>query len=588
MAIQPFRKGDDVYVFYRMDKRAVQGRRYMAVLDPRHGVYRPRAGLAEGWVPARVVADQDPSKNGGQVRIEYRWPHFYDCRGHLTDSSSEWTEMYKPSEVKRISEWPGAQSGLFLNPPGSRPELSILTFRWGGLNEIVAPDQWGETGSSVSETFLESFLDSAVVPRLTGSFEVWTVYVEDHSDLSKLADMAHLVFGANHPCRRAVRTCSMFFLYPTGFEENCVPTMETGEDHGAALVCQKALFKLMQAVERSGIPTRFPHCSGLYESLTSKRWTHQLALVPHLRVPATIAVPRMIVERNVSEASDRAFKTLNDVRRQQAILRGDTPPKQDLEKGVSKLGFSWEALDVKFWIGKPGLEDSLSQLCYAIEISQEMTGQPHDCESIIVQEYIQHDLELRVYVVDNKPEGLIYTKFCRIKENNEFGDFKQKFSRSEAAKDWFGGDQAALEDGEKKCIEVTKHWLNWVECQTCEPPPAIRFDYFLARTGQPGKAQVWTLEICELGFSMLGEKKLPQKVFSSMLRTMLSDNAVSIDGMSKGEDGKSSPPSTGKESEAQKRRRRKKANGGHTGEKDEEASSPASPQAAAPAEGGGS
>ena len=23
---------------------------------------------------------------------------------------------------------------------------AILTFRWGGLNEIVAPAQWGETG----------------------------------------------------------------------------------------------------------------------------------------------------------------------------------------------------------------------------------------------------------------------------------------------------------------------------------------------------------------------------------------------------------------------------------------------------------
>ena len=32
----------------------------------------------------------------------------------------------------------------------------------------------------------------------------------------------------------------MYHLYPTGFEEHCVPTSETGGDGGAALVDQKA------------------------------------------------------------------------------------------------------------------------------------------------------------------------------------------------------------------------------------------------------------------------------------------------------------------------------------------------------------
>ena len=45
----------------------------------------------------------------------------------------------------------------------------------------------------------------------------------------------------------------------------------------------------------------------------------------------------------------------------------------------------------------------------------------------------------------------------------------------------------------------------------------------MGRTSQPGKAVVRTLEICELGFSMLGKKGLPKKVFSALMRACLED-----------------------------------------------------------------
>jgi len=315
----------------------------------------------------------------------------------------------------------------------------------------------------------------------------------------------------------------MYFLYPTAFEEGCVPTMETGGDNGAALVHQKSLFRMIQAVERAGVPTRFPHCSGLYEQLTSKRWTCQLSLTPHLRVPPTVAVPRMLTEQSCVGAAVEALAALRLVKGQQALLRGEGAGAEPaaVERGVAKLGFSWEALDVKFWEGQAGLQDALSQLTQAIEISKEVTAQPHDCEFVIVQEYVPHDLELRLYVVDGSVEASIYTKFCSIKENLEFGDFQQSFDRAETARRWMGGDLAALEDGERRCRELTGHWLAWVRAQTCEVPPGIRFDYFVKRGSQPGTATVWTLEICELGFSMLGHAGLPAKVFAAMLRSCL-------------------------------------------------------------------
>jgi hypothetical protein len=318
----------------------------------------------------------------------------------------------------------------------------------------------------------------------------------------------------------------MYFLYPTAFEESCVPTEQTGGDKGAGLVNQKSLFLMMRSMERAGVPTKFPHCSGLYHQLASKSWTYVLALTPHLRVPPTIAVPRALIEAEdgCARAAALAMESLREAKRQQAKLRGDAAAdiNADIEKGVLKLGFSWEALDVKFFQGQDGLEQSLYELTQTIEISDELTAQPHDCESLILQEYVPHDFELRIYTVEGKVEGSIFTKFCTIKANREFGDFKQVFDKDKAAKEWMGGDSAACDDAESQCLELTAHWLAWLRTQTCEVPPAIRFDYFCGRSSsQPGKAVVWTLEICELGFSMLAHKELPQKVFDAMLRSCM-------------------------------------------------------------------
>merc|ERR1711976_1100432 len=90
-----------------------------------------------------------------------------------------------------------------------------------------------------------------------------------------------------------------------------------------------------------------------------------------------------------------------------------------------------------------------------------------------------------------------------------------------AARLWMGGDIDALKDGEARCKTAAEHWLTWLEAQTCEVIPAIRFDFFVGRSAVPGKADVWTLEICELGFSMLAHEELPGKVFAAMLRSCL-------------------------------------------------------------------
>lgn len=513
-----FRKGDQVYVFYRVSKSCREDRKYLAMMDQRHGVYRPRTGMSDGWVPAVVVAEA--ATPNSDVQIAYQWPHFFTQRGHMADRDPSWTELYAVSDVMLCEAATGPSRPLHM--PGSQPELGILTFRWGGSNEVSPPAQWGKTGSSVSDLFINSFLDMAVMPEMGNNFEVWTVYVEDKGDINRLADTAHLIFGPNHPVRRARHVCAMFHLYPTGFEENCIPNRETGDDGGAALVDQSSLFRLIRAVERAGIPSRFPHCSGFYEVLASKRWTYMMALSPELRVPPTVAVPRMLIEQDLDMAADFGLSALNAVKCQQAAMRQEPAPSKDsITKGVAKLGFSWEALDVKFWEKEEGLRRALDQLTQTIEISSEVTGQPHDLESVIVQEYVKHDLEMRLYVIEGKVENIIYTKFCKIKDNLEFGDFHELFSHEVAANQWMGGDSAALANGEQQCRKCIAHWMHWVWAQTSEVPPGIRFDFFIARGAKEGEASIWTLEICELGFSMLGEDRLPMKVFSAMLRSML-------------------------------------------------------------------
>jgi hypothetical protein len=123
--------------------------------------------------------------------------------------------------------------------------------------------------------------------------------------------------------------------------------------------------------------------------------------------------------------------------------------------------------------------------------------------------------------VDGVVQGKIYTKFCKIKPNNEFGDFQQHFDPEPVAREWLAGDRATLDDGERQCRECIEHWMVWVQAQICDKPPAIRFDFFIGRTSTKGKAVIWTLEICELGFSMLGEPDLPKKVFDAMLHHCL-------------------------------------------------------------------
>lgn len=190
------------------------------------------------------------------------------------------------------------------------------------------------------------------------------------------------------------------------------------------------------------------------------------------------------------------------------------------DEGVAKLGFSWEALDVKHFKGKDALAKAFKVTNEAEYIDGNLCGQAHRASHIILQEYVTHDLELRAYVVEGVVEEMHYTRFERIDDAQCFKDFKEE-SRDGCLRDWFRGDEKALSHAEEQCQELVPIWMAWLRAQTCETPPAVRFDFFVRRQPKGGSCQVWTAEICEVGFSMFESKALPSKVFKALARALL-------------------------------------------------------------------
>ena len=94
--------------------------------------------------------------------------------------------------------------------------------------------------------------------------------------------------------------------------------------------------------------------------------------------------------------------------------------------------------------------------------------------------------------------------------------------RAEATAAWMAGDDAAMAAAESKAAKLVGSWLGWLAAQSVEALPALRIDVLIKRVG-PGAAEVFTLELTELGFSMLGVDTLPPLVFGALLSSCFED-----------------------------------------------------------------
>ncbi|CAD7955058.1 unnamed protein product [Amoebophrya sp. A25] len=222
-----------------------------------------------------------------------------------------------------------------------------------------------------------------------------------------------------------------------------------------------------------------------------KEWTHSLCLNPRLRIPATIAVPRMWIERDIMEngntkkTAQKALKMLQMVRDKQNQM-GMCPAKK-IVHGVSKLGYSWEALDVKMWkedqppnAGSSAykLHSSLYELTQHIDITDNLVGQAHVLDHVLVQEFIPHVFELRLYFIENECKFEMFTRFDKVKPNHEFGEFN--YLQRKDVLDLMGDDKEALEAGIELAKTTGRELLDWLRIESLEDIiPAIRFDFFV-------------------------------------------------------------------------------------------------------------
>ena len=67
--------------------------------------------------------------------------------------------------------------------------------------------------------------------------------------------------------------------------------------------------------------------------------------------------------------------------------------------------------------------DALFQLTRHIDINSDDVGQAHSLDHIMVQEFVEHRLEMRLYYIESRFEFCMFTRFNRVKPNHEFGDF---------------------------------------------------------------------------------------------------------------------------------------------------------------------
>lgn len=497
----------DVFHRYLQDPNG-----YFMVQYGTAGLLHPSVGRTDGWTVARVseswdIQYFDPSDYKTWVEIQWSHPTWYNRRGHKLDTStpSMITQRVLPDQI-RLKTMPSEAQ--------RPPRLSLLHIRWGG-NQPVNPvtegaGGWGAIGSTPSDNYINGWEDS-VYQALGPTYEIISAFIQGADELSKI--VAPLI---RHQLR-GTHVGALYFMWPIAFQE--------GHEF-PAYVQREKMIELMVHMEATGIPTRFPHASHLYKIFTSKEWTAQTCLHPLLRVPLTTMVPRQSVAMDPGKAAVNAIKALQNLAEARSSwftqMGQGSFVKATPVKGVAKLGWSWEAMDVTAWKTKEELENALVSL-------SEQPGSLVD--QVFVQEWVDFDVEMRHYIVEPdlrdpstwRPKKIIYTVF-KSKEAGSFRNF-DRYDRATCLKRCFANDDAALADAEQQAEELIVRWLQWLQGQTHELPVFTRFD-IMAKRISPGRATITTGELTELGGCFLGWPQGPKTVFAAMLRSCFKDQAM--------------------------------------------------------------
>ena len=422
-----YQPGEEVSVFYRYeyDGSGDRAEAYFPVSSAVCGQGMPRMGKTDCWQPATVAQAFNPEtfdpnmvhKTGVLVRLLH--PLWYNRHGNVLDVSSP-----KNTEVR-------VHPADVVRGPPPPPQVSFVVVRWGGhfrtpdYNELAGEDGgWGDIGTSISDGYIRNVFDRVYL-RLGNTYEVLTCYVGGKRDLDLLTGPS--VVSQLHGELKA----GCYFLWPNSFVD--------GSSRTPGFVEKDALFKCMSTLECSGVETAFPHPSPLYKALVSKDWCSYTCVFPEFRVPATTKVMRSSIHRSSEEAAATALAALGE-------LSNSNRAGEPIKKGVAKLGYSWEASDVLSWKGKWDLSKKLEHL---------VTQPGCEADNVIVQEFIESNLEIRCYCLEGKPVKLLYTKFCENTDGGSFTAFKS-MSRDYAIKHWYGNCEQAMAHAESEICKAVR------------------------------------------------------------------------------------------------------------------------------------
>ena len=175
-AASSFSAGDDVEVFFRM---AHDKHRSFPVVNRAAAQLRPRVGWTDGWLPARVLDAWAPPKGDGvekRVHICHTHALWSNRDGELLSQKELDATQYAASAAAqspgpvavRLASDAGcdgwyAPRDVRRRPRGCAlaPTLSVVVVRWGGptTGEEFNERQWGPLSASVSDRYIDSFLE---------------------------------------------------------------------------------------------------------------------------------------------------------------------------------------------------------------------------------------------------------------------------------------------------------------------------------------------------------------------------------------------------------------------------------------------
>eukprot|EP00392_Amoebophrya_sp_AT5.2_P000143 g143.t1 len=468
-----------VEVFFRFHKDK-QG--YFPVESMVQGILHPCVAKTDGWIPAVVEASFTPeqafpelgakppksgSQQGGKggremVKIRYLAPFWYNRQG----------QVYNDGQKRRES-----------------------------------------VGSNPSDNFINTLFGDFPYQNFGTDYEIWSAFIQSTHELRDI----HAPLIRQQMQGEMLAGC--YFLWPIGFQD--------GHEF-CGYVNSSDLFQCMRLMEAQGIVSRFPHHSHFYQLLASKVWTASWGLIPGLNTPLTTKLSRsLIIGQGYRAAAQVAIQALQDLNKARSIMfpaELDYQKKEHVLKGVAKLGYSWESMDVNHWTDVDSLATGI----------EELVQQPGNLSEFVhVQEWVDIDVEMRHFVVlpnDHgkiKVEKIVYTCY-ENKADNHFSSFN-RFDRATCLEKKFHNDEKALAEAERLAHGLITRLYYALRGECAEMPPALRFDVLAHRSG-PGSARVMIGEITELGACFLGWPEGPQVVFRGLLQSAGNSNAANVRG----------------------------------------------------------